>query len=251
MRDRIIEIIRWIRKFTKEQLHSRNEDLPYYISIIIAIIIFGAALHVFVELADELAENELEHFDETISSYIVSYRTPARTAFFQVVTDLGDGITYVALIVALGMFFYFYLKKWTYTLQITAVLILATLSNIALKKVINRARPVAEHLVSVNTLSFPSGHSMSAMAFYGFLIYLCFRIKMPRILRTVLVTLIGLLILAIGVSRIYLGVHYPSDVVAGYMGGLLWVTLCVGIFTIADLLRKRKLRETKTPLGDV
>ncbi|MBT1706450.1 phosphatase PAP2 family protein [Chryseosolibacter indicus] len=240
MRDRIIEIIRWIRKFTKEQLHSKNEDLPYYISIIVAIVIFGFALKVFVELADELAENELVYFDDAVSSYIISYRSPFLTTIFQYVTDLGDRYTYIALIIALGFFFYFYLRKWMYTLQITAVLILATLSNIALKRAINRPRPITEHLVTVNSLSFPSGHSMSAMAFYGFLIYLCFRIKMHKALRLALVILLSLLILSIGISRIYLGVHYPSDVLAGYMGGLLWITLCIIIFNIVDLLRKRR-----------
>jgi undecaprenyl-diphosphatase len=119
------------------------------------------------------------------------------------------------------------------------VLMLATLSNIVLKKVINRARPSLEHLVSVNTLSYPSGHAMSAMAFYGFLIYLCIRYRMARWLRYLLVSVLVLLILSIGISRIYLGVHYPTDVAAGFIGGLIWVAFCTVLFSLIDLLRRR------------
>jgi undecaprenyl-diphosphatase len=117
---------------------------------------------------------------------------------------------------------------------------MASLSNIVLKRVFNRARPSLEQLVEVNTLSYPSGHSMSAMAFYGFLVFLCVRHSMPRWLRFILVTMLIILIISIGVSRIYLGVHYPTDVAGGFIGGLIWVTFCAVVFSIFELLRKRQ-----------
>jgi undecaprenyl-diphosphatase len=81
---------------------------------------------------------------------------------------------------------------------------------------------------------------MSAMAFYGFLAYLCIVSAIPRALKAGLVILLILTILSIGTSRIYLGVHYPSDVAAGFVGGLIWVTFCIIVFNVISMLRKRK-----------
>jgi membrane-associated phospholipid phosphatase len=197
-------------------------------------------LRIFAELAEELAENDLESFDKTISTWVQSYRTDSLTSFFKFVTELGDRYVYIALIVALGIFFRIRLNSWKFTAQMVSVLLLSTASNIVAKKIINRARPDNDHLVVVNSLSFPSGHSMSAMAFYGFLIYLVLTFKMPWILRTLLSVLFMLTILSIGISRIYLGVHFPSDVLAGFMGGLVWVALCAIVLNTLELLRSHR-----------
>jgi undecaprenyl-diphosphatase len=81
---------------------------------------------------------------------------------------------------------------------------------------------------------------MSAMAFYGLLVYLSFQWKMPRAVRAVLVVLLVTVIVSIGTSRIYLGVHFPSDVAAGFCGGLIWVTFCIVVFNVTDILRRRR-----------
>jgi undecaprenyl-diphosphatase len=81
---------------------------------------------------------------------------------------------------------------------------------------------------------------MAAMAFYGFLVYLCLQLKMNHVIRLVLIGILIFTILSIGISRIYLGVHYPSDVAAGFAGGFIWVTLCVTVFNVFELSRKRK-----------
>lgn len=95
--------------------------------------------------------------------------------------------------------------------------IIATLLNIFLKNIIQRPRPNDFRLISETGYSFPSGHSMISMAFYGFLIYLSIKYLKNKKMKIVLITFLSILIILIGISRIYLGVHYTSDVIAGFM----------------------------------
>lgn len=245
MREALLDVIQWIRKFIREKFHSKNEDLPYYLTIAISAVLFVIALNGFVQLTDEIAENDLQAIDEAVGEFVISFRSDALTTYFKVATDLGDRNAYIAFTVLMAAFFFLKKRSWKFIAQTTIVLLLATLSNIVLKRVFNRARPSLDHLVEVNTLSYPSGHSMSAMAFYGFLIFLCLRYRMARWLRFLLVSILVILILSVGLSRIYLGVHYPTDVAGGFVGGLIWVAFCAVVFSIFELLRKRqRARET-------
>lgn len=240
IRETLVRIIKWIRDFIRKNFHSENENLPYYLTIAIAAVLFAIALNGFVELTDEIAENDLTGVDKAITEFVVSQRNEALTSYFTFATDLGDRNAYVIITALLALFFFLKKRSWKFIVQTTLVLVLASLSNIVLKRVFSRPRPSLEHLVEVNTLSYPSGHSMSSMAFYGFLIFLCLRHRMPRWLRFLLVALLIILIVSIGLSRIYLGVHYPTDVAAGFIGGLIWVAFCAVVFSTFELLRKRQ-----------
>lgn len=240
MKQKLLDIVRWIRKFIREKFHLRNEELPYYITCVISAILFTVALNGFVEITDELAENELTGVDASVTQYIVSFRSEVLTDYFIFVTNLGDRDAYIVITVFLAGYYFFKRRSGKFIVQTTLVLLLATFSNIVLKRVFNRARPDLEHLVRVNTLSYPSGHAMSAMAFYGFLIYLCLRYQMRSWLKIVLVSVLSIVILSIGISRIYLGVHYPTDVAAGLIGGVIWVAFCAVVFSLFELLRKRQ-----------
>ena len=118
----------------------------------------------------------------------------------------------------------------------------------ALKLVFQRARP-ANPLVIAHGYSFPSGHSMTAMAFYGTLAYVIyFSAEGHRIVRIIAVAACALMVIAIGASRIYLGVHYFSDVVAGYAAGLCWASVCISGVEAwvrwTDWRRKRRSAES-------
>ncbi len=240
MKNLLIRFTEWLRDLCRRKLNLKNEDLPYYITIGIALILFVIALDLFIEITDELAENELGWFDSSVTTFVQSFRSDALTTFFKIVTDLGDRYAYITISLLLGCYFMIRHRNWRFTLQTVTVLLLATASNVMIKRVINRARPSLEHLVEVNTLSYPSGHSMAAMAFYGFLVYLTLSLVPTKRLKAVISIFLILLILCIGTSRIYLGVHYPSDVAAGFVGGLIWVTLCIIIFDTFSFIRKRK-----------
>ena len=229
-------------EFFKKHVSRDHPDFPFYFLIFLAFLVFVIGINLFVELTEKVQGETIENFDESVTDYVTSFRTPDLNSFFQFVTDMGDFYAYVIATVLTGLFFLFKLKNKKFILQLVGVVILSFLVNLALKEVFDRARPTLEHMVVVKTLSYPSGHAMSAMSFYGFLIYLIYKIKMSRWIRGLLTVILSLLILFIGLSRVYLGVHFPSDVVGGFIGGLIWVAFCVVLFNIIDLLRQRKLR---------
>ena len=242
MEEQIKWLIHQFTAFLKKKLEYNSEDLPYYLSIIISFIFFIIGLNVFLEIAEGLVNNNLYTFDNIVSQYIISYRTEELSTIFRFITDLGDFAAYVIFSVLLTIILIVNKEKGIFIFQIIVVSVLSFYINLFLKEFYDRARPDAEQLVKVSHLSFPSGHAMSAAAYYGFLIYLSVRYFKYFWLKVAVTIFCIILILGIGISRVYLGVHYPSDVVAGFLGGVLWMTFCVVIFNIIGLIRKRKLR---------
>ncbi|MFD2828169.1 phosphatase PAP2 family protein [Leeuwenhoekiella polynyae] len=238
MRRSLFEFIYKLRNILAQKFKQYNTNLPYILTVIIALIIVIVGTNLFIELTDTLESETLSSWDTAITDYVLSYRNPVLTKYFMFVTDVGDLYGYL---IVLGIFFgvsFFVFKKWKYVLQTTLVLALASVSNVILKRFIDRARPSIEHLVSVETLSYPSGHAMSAMAFYGFLIYLFTQFKMNRFLKIASITILTILLLSIGISRIYLGVHFPSDIAGGFIAGFIWVIFCILLFNIIELFKK-------------
>ena len=238
MKKSLFEFIYKLRNVLAQKFKQYNANLPYLLTVIVALIIVIVGINLFIELTDTLESQMLTDWDNNVTDFVLSYRNPTLTKYFMFVTDVGDLYGYL---IVLGIFFgvsFFVFKRWKYVLQITLVLALASISNVILKRFIDRARPSIEHLVSVETLSYPSGHAMSAMAFYGFLIYLFTQFKMNKYLRVLSITLLAFLLLSIGVSRIYLGVHFPSDIAGGFIAGFIWVIFCILLFNIIELFKR-------------
>lgn len=240
MRKQIIQVLIELKKILQEKFHQYNDQLPFMIAIFAALILVIVGINVFIDLTEILNSKLITSLDRKVTDFIISFRSPQLNKVFQFITDLGDLYGYIILAAFCGIGFYLKFKNWQYVLEMLFVLIIAGLSNLALKQVINRARPDAAHLVAVETLSYPSGHAMSAIAFYGFLIYLFYNFKMNTLLKTGIILIFSFLILAIGVSRVYLGVHYPSDIVGGFIAGFIWIIFCVILFQVMDIFRRRK-----------
>ena len=243
MRKKIIDFLRKLESILRNKFHQYNHKLPYIISIILALIIVVVGINVFVGLTNTLNSDLIAKYDAAVTKYVISFRTPLLNKILQFITNLGDLYGYIIVTTICSLFFYFKFKNWRYVAQLVFVIIISGLSNLALKEVINRARPTAEHLVSVETLSYPSGHAMSATAFYGFLIYLCYFLDINKWLKGGIIILCSFLIVSIGISRIYLGVHFPSDIAGGIIAGTIWVMFCVLVFNIIDLFRREEERK--------
>lgn len=238
MKELLLELIQKVKAILIRNFHQYNSKLPYIITVLVALIIVIGGINLFIELTEELKDQLLPQYDQAITDYVISFRNPALTKYFIFMTNVGDLYGYLIVVAISGIISYFVFKKWRGVVQTVFVLLLASLSNMMLKRFFDRARPSIEHLVSVETLSYPSGHAMSAMAFYGFVIYLFFRFKINHFLKTAIIILLVFVILSIGISRIYLGVHFPSDIAGGYIAGFIWVAFCILIFNLVEVFRR-------------
>ena len=181
-------------------------------------------------LAEEVLEQEVFAVDEAILLWINQHTTPAFDQAMLTVTRLGDPDIVVPL-TCIGFIWLWWRWRW----RIAAIFAItcgggAVLST-GFKLLFAKARPALwSQLITETSYSFPSGHALGSMVLYGFSAYLLAQ-RWP-VQKWVIYGVAALLIGSIGFSRIYLGVHWPSDVVAGYAIGFLWLSLCIGLFQL-------------------
>lgn len=175
-------------------------------------IILLACMIVFFAIIEDVLDNEIWKFDDVVYKTISYTISAPVTAIFKVITNLGGVIGIVTVTLGILMFLKSNIQKYYVVLN----LLIITMSNQILKFIVQRPRPIEHRIIDEAGYSFPSGHSMVSMAFYGFLIYLIYKTAENKYIKWGLCTLLSLLILFIGISRIYLGVHYASDVIGGF-----------------------------------
>jgi len=189
-------------------------------------IIFAFSIIIFVALARLLLLDKVSVFDNKIYDLILKIKCDPVTYFFKTIT-MTCSTWFVMLVTAIIMIFSKNKKK---TFYIGLNVVLCFLLNQAFKMIFTRDRPVGINLINENGYSFPSGHSMMSVAFYGFLAYMYLHSKRSKKNRLLVIISFILLVLLIGISRIYLGVHFASDVLAGFALALAYLILFVTIF---------------------
>jgi undecaprenyl-diphosphatase len=178
-----------------------------------------------------IGEHKIAQFDSAVSSYIQSFESPGLTVIMKGFTDLGSTPTVILLSLLMMILLYRGLRRRRADLIFFGVVIAGTgIINEILKQLFARTRPDVHRLITAGGYSFPSGHSMAAFAFYGVLSYLFWRHLSTLFGRALWLLFCSLMILAIGVSRVYLGVHYPSDIVGGYLASGCWLAFAIGFF---------------------
>lgn len=165
--------------------------------------------------------------DNFVENFFYALRGSAGVKFFSVVTLLGEWKILIFAVVIIAALFWLNNKK-SYTLPFLAAVLGAEITGQLLKIIIHRPRPLGG-IETENTFSFPSGHALISAAFYGFLIYYFWQRSKNKTHKFFFLILGIILILLIGISRLYLDVHYLSDVVAGYVIGLVWLWVSVYI----------------------
>lgn len=182
-------------------------------------------------------------FDQRVIETIRLYASPAMDTFMIFITELGSKLM-LGLLLMISMIWLNRKNQWGMLFYFITVAG-GGLLNLSLKNFFERERPTINRIIEADGFSFPSGHSMGSMTYYGFLIYLVIRSKFHPLSKIGLATFFSIIILLIGMSRIYLGVHYPTDVIAGYMAGGFWLILCISFLEIIYFYNKNIYQSTK------
>ncbi|MBF9253945.1 phosphatase PAP2 family protein [Pontibacter sp. 172403-2] len=194
----------------------------------------------FLYIGAEILQGDQLGIDKKAFAFAHRIVSPAMNAFIESVTFFASQqfITPAALL--LIAYFLFIRKHRWHSIRVPVVALGSISLNLVLKHLFDRPRPLMP-LVHASGLSFPSGHSMIAASFYGLIIYLVWKnVKRPA-LRNMLVLLLALFILLIGFSRIYLRVHYATDVLAGFSAGFLWVIISLKLLRSLEKFSKKEI----------
>ncbi len=217
------------------------------LSVLVSLVAFSGGLWIFLEVADEVIEGETGRIDRALLLALRTGEGRADPAGPGWVEEIGRdftafGGTGVLTFVALAVIGYLLLAGRRRTALFTAIAVAGgLLISTLLKLGFDRPRPdLVPHESIVYTASFPSGHSMMAAVTYLTLAAILMRVHRSRLLKAYLLIVATVLVLLVGVSRVYLGVHWPTDVVAGWSAGAAWAALC---WLAARWLQRRRMVE--------
>jgi membrane protein DedA with SNARE-associated domain/membrane-associated phospholipid phosphatase len=188
---------------------------------------------------DVLTGDPLVKVDQWVMQNVLHFRAPIVTKIMVVFTHVAGGIVITAGSLFIMIYFLFK-KRFDYLTAYISAILGGSILVLVLKVAIRRRRPAAEtSVVGAGGWSFPSGHAMMSVIFYGMVLYFAVRHMRSWELRVFMVMAAGFVVFLLGLSRIYLEVHYLSDVLAGYAGGLFWLTVCI---TALEVYRKKTAR---------
>ena len=194
---------------------------------IILLILFAGSVFLFIYLIHEV----LWEKEEAVDNYILNFLSASiinshLTIYLKGITYLASAtflkIAYAGLVIT-----YLLKKNWKRAVEIAVIGIGGFIVNYLMKLFFHRVRPPHPLINPLRNFSFPSGHATSAIIFYGLLAYLIWKTDIPKPLKYFLGSLLLLFAILIGFSRIYLRLHYPSDVLAGFCIGFAWVSLSI------------------------
>lgn len=212
----------------------RGEYLGLHLTI--GFLLSLAGLWLFAGITEDVVHHDpLTKFDLTLATWIRAHATPLGDRLFTLISLLGSPAA-MAVVGAIGALLILVRRKWLLLAAWVAAFAGAGLLSLILKIIIRRPRPAgAEAFLHGETFSFPSGHALGSLVGYGMLAYVIGSTWIESVggrLRLVIAT--AVLVVAIGISRLYLGVHYFSDVVAGYAVGVLWLSACISGLQVAE-----------------
>ena len=201
-----------------------KEDWKEFIKKNLKWVVLFICLVGFLALAEDVFNKEIMYGDiigyKLISTFLISdFVTPIA----KFITNFGGAIF---LSIATVMLFLF-IKNKKIGLSIISNIVISAVLNQLLKRILQRPRPTEFRIIEETGYSFPSGHSMVSMAFYGYLIYLIYRYIKNKYVKWTLITILSILICLIGISRIYLGVHYTSDVLGGFLLSISYLVIYI------------------------
>jgi membrane-associated phospholipid phosphatase len=211
----------------EQEVQTKNLILPILL-VLTGLGISIVFINLFAELAEDMLESEVEQFDSAIIGFFNQIASDTLGKVMFVFTELGS-LWFLTMfsVIMLSILWMKKKDKWGILFFIIGIGGGGLLTKL-LKYYYGRERPSINEEIDAIGYSFPSGHSMGSLIFYGFLTYFIFRYTANRKkVKWLIAGLSAVLIVLIGISRIYLGAHYPSDVIAGHLAGAIWLILCL------------------------
>lgn len=223
----------WIKRVQARLSLPESVSLRLFLGLLVSVF----CLWGFAALAEDVGEQAtLVRFDRALDDALHVVTTPQTAKVYEFISLFGSQI--VLIITVMVAVYYLFKRRWVHLGVWVIAIAGGEVLNLILKSLINRPRPsYADAFVQEIYTSFPSGHAMLSVILYGMLAYfLILTLKNLR-LRILIAFIAILVIVLIGISRLYLGVHYLSDVIAGYFAGGIWLVTCI---TAMDFIRARR-----------
>ena len=218
----------------KQYLLNLIKLISIEVGAILLAFIFSLLVVIFIVRRIILLKTEW--FDERVFSFLKNQVSDDATAFMNGITILGSHYFLIPAFLILILHSFFIKKDKWLGIKIAAISITSVLLMLFLKNIFNRPRPLIPLLSEAGGLSFPSGHAFMSFSFFGLLIYIVYK-EIKSAWKYLLIILIACIVLLIGLSRIYLRVHYASDVIAGLCMGFMWIVISL---TVIHFMEKQK-----------
>lgn len=214
---------------------SKTKKLMFILSCVLVVV----CVALFLLIAIKYSGSKSFSIDWKLIDFSRSIRNDALTDFFKLLTHLGSFITVIILTVILAIILKPILLKIFVVVNVGAVGAFC----LVVKKIVERPRPVGVALIEETGFSFPSAHSMISVVFYGFLIFLVWKMIKNKTLNIVLSSAFTVLALTICYTRVYLGVHYITDVLAGALAGVAYLIVAIWAYVIIEKILKNKNKQ--------
>jgi membrane-associated phospholipid phosphatase len=211
------------------------------VELIIVLVIFFAALILFILIARNVFLSNKTEIDNKVFDFVSFFVSDVHTDIMQFFSFLGSHYFLIPANLLLIAYFLFIKKHKWYSIKIPVISLTTTGMLFFMKQLFNRPRPLIPLLKEVKGLSFPSGHAMISFTFYGLLIYIVWQTVSKTWVKWTLSILLILVIFMIGFSRIYLRVHYATDVLAGFCVGLVWLVIAIWVLKQIEKYSRRKI----------
>lgn len=217
------------------------------IELVVVLLLFAISLFGFIYLVIHVFRMKIADYDEEVFAFVQQYTSEANTAFMNFITFFASQQFLIPANLLLIAYFLFVRKHRWYSIKVPVIALGSVAAMSLLKLYFSRPRPLTPLLQQAHGFSFPSGHAMSSMTFYGLLIYLVYKHVDKLLWRWVLIVALAAAILLIGFSRIYLRVHYATDVLAGFSVGIIWLVLAIFVMGRIERFTRRNVAPTVSP----
>lgn len=223
--------------------HAHSFTTALGLFLVFGALIAVAGTYAFAKLAELVRNGYTQPFDDAVLRWMQRHQIPMLDRLMVEVTMLGTWIVVLSIVSIAALFLWLTRHKYS-----AALLLVATAGGIGLNNILkigfSRPRPrIFEWGTTVSSYSFPSGHAMSATVVYITVAYLAARLQKTHVARVATLLVAAFLVAVICFSRLYLGVHYPSDVLAGVIVGLSWAAFCMATLEAIQRFAKRNAKQ--------